>query len=249
MIKPFFYDEEELAKKVYSDGFTNREYVQYEAYLVAKHLRWNFGYKDAGVKKELIAFCKDSEQNFNPVLLRNKINKAVRDSKTEWKKFVDPVCITQKELDAIRTVKDFKAQKILLGFLVFAKRDGGYVYYNRWTDIKRMVGVNATTHQIRYYTYLYGELTKGSKNQFVTFIDAEISKPVIKILNDKELYGLGKEYERVIGGELEYCKKCDREFIRQGKNHNYCDDCSEERRKEKVRDNVRRHRDKDKNTV
>lgn len=247
MIRPFFIDEKKNAEKIYKNGFANNEYNNYEAYLVAKYLRHEFGYGDHKTKTQLLEFCHKHDENFNYILNRLSISKIIINSRSEWKNKSHDIKITKSELDKIRNIKDFNAQKIILLFLVFAKRNNGYVYSNQWSDIIKISRLNVThvkIHSCINMAYEKEMVRDSNDNHFVKFIE-EVGDATLKLSSDKDIWNLMKIYEEYCGGVITYCENCGKELIKESNRHKYCDNCWKDKergswkiRKRKERSNV-----------
>jgi hypothetical protein len=244
MKRDFFYDEEVIAKRIYENGFQDG-YTRWQATMVGKHLRWTLGYGDARVKSALIEFCKSNDRNFNQIRQRRSMANAVKGSREKYVKKASPISITESELDTIRTIKNFKAQKILLGFLIYAKRDGGYVNRKHWMSIRRMVGLKNMGNReiVRFVRDFYnkGVIDIGGSSHLVKFID-QLSDNVMVLSDEKTLYNISNLYKEYFGGEPMWCKECGAEFIKTGKTHNFCEKCSEARLIENWRKNSKNYR-------
>lgn len=251
MLRQFFNDERSDAERIFRNGFSEKEFRSYEAYLVAKYFRNELQYKNQRVKTSLITFCQNNDKVFNYILNRSTILSIVNNSKSEWKNKTSPIIITEKEVGAIRKIKSFNGQKILLAFAVFAKRDDGYVYHDRWSDIKRLTNIRMTNREIYKFlfnAYSLGLIRDSNQNHFVNFLD-DNSKLAIIFKKETEILRLGEVYKTYLGGEIKYCKSCGNEFIKSGDNHKFCSNCSEDRRKEQIKNNVKKHREKEANIV
>ncbi len=231
MKRDFFYDEEVIAKKIYKNGFQDESYSRWQATMVAKYFRWTLGYGDARIKSSLIKFCEKYDQNFNEVRQARSIKNAVSESKNEYVKKASPILITKLELDIIKSIRNFKAQKILLGFLIYAKRDKGYVNRRNWTDVKRIAGLKINKKELNSFVRIFYEMgiieIKGNSH-FIKFINP-LSDSVFLIQDEKTLYNLGNSYKEFCGGELAWCLICGKEFIRNGRTHHFCNECSKEK--------------------
>ncbi len=237
MLNWVFGNEKTMALNIYKNGFTEGYFTSHEAYLVAKYFFREFGYGKDKTKTYLRKFCEKHDKDFNYILLRHKIKEILKNADSEWKIKSEPIYVTQLELDKIREIKNFNAQKALLSFLVFSKRNNGYVYKNSITEIKRISGlknISCTELIGKYLFFAYkADLIRASnENYFVKFIDNS-SKKVLKISDLKGLYSLDKMYIEYCGGILGYCEKCENEFIKRGSTHKYCENCSKERKLEK----------------
>lgn len=234
MLEYFFGDEETRAKQIIENGFTNKQFTPHEAQLVAKHCFLNLEYGEARTRKFLKDFCEKTDKNFNYILNRHKINKIIKNAQTEWKDNSEAITITKLELERIRKIKNFTVQKIMFAFLVFSKRTYGYVYDNQLADIKKILNTNLTEYEMKRLLYLaYQEnLIRDSNENFFVKLNEPDSEVVITISNYKDLYKLGKIYEKYCGGEIIFCKECGVEMIRTGKRDLYCTIHKEEKQKE-----------------
>lgn len=246
MLRQFFNDERSSAEVIFKKGFSDNEFKSYEAYLVAKYFRNELGYKDQKVKSSLVNFCQIQDRTFNYILNRDVILSIVSNSSSEWKDKTHPIFITENEVTNIRKIKNFNGQKILLAFAVFAKRDNGYVYHDRWGDIKRLSGIRMTNRDIyRFLHEAYNlELIRDSnQNHFVKFLD-DSTNVALSFTREKDIMKLGETYKKYLGGEIFYCKSCGKDFVKNGRNHFYCDDCSKKKDQENTRVRVNKHRNK-----
>lgn len=237
--KQLLYNEKEQATNIYKNGFTNG-YNRREAYLVAKYLRHIKGYKDKRLKKELIDFCSQDHE-FNVVLEDYYIREIIKNSKSEFI-IRSKIFITQKELDRVRQVKNFNAQKLYLGLIALAKKNkSNFVSVKNWTVLKRisslpvsMAKLNELFHVLYLAKLIYPIFKKNIGGQKLLFMDWE-GNSVLEIHTDKEFYDLGNSYQELCGGELGYCEICQEEFVKNSPRQKYC----ETHRKEKE---LERHR-------
>lgn len=232
-MKSFLYDESETATIIYNNGFTNG-YDRREAYLLAKYFRHILGYGDIRIKKKIIEFCS-KEKYFNSVTEASRIKSFVKNSKHEFV-INTSVFITKDEIDRVRPVKSFDAQKVYLALLVIARRNGSInVPIKNITEIKKMAGLSCTNLEIQVNLFnilytsnlIYPIVSEkgGRKNGYQKLLKMDFDgKPEILIHNDKEIYELGKTYEKYCGGYLIYCQVCKKEMIRKGSNHRLCEE-------------------------
>lgn len=236
MKRDFFYDEEVISERIYRNGFEDG-YSYWQAKMVAKYLRWTLGYGDAKTKSALVEFCVNHDPHYVIVRQSKSTSNAVNASKEFFVKKASPISITQNELNTIRTIKNFKAQKILLGFLIFCKRDDGYINRRNWVQVKRIMSVSVTHKEIKNFIRIYyqtGIIEIKGGSHLLNFIDNN-SESMFVISNEKALYSMGNIYKNYCGGELVWCKECGEELVKSGKNHGYCDDCSKNKELEKFK--------------
>jgi hypothetical protein len=243
-------DEKAEAEFVIKNGFTDG-FSFGEALSVAKYYRQVYKWGDVRVKKGIVSFIKDNDSTFNEIRNRNTIALLVKYSrKTSLVDKTSPIYIRENELKIIRSIRDYKLQKIGFAILVIAKRDrnNGIVNKTRWAEIKEAIASLKVTDDDVYecFRYFYSNgLATVSENypkryesygyHTLLFLD-DISPVVIKFTSDKDVRSLSKFYNEYCGGDLGYCKKCGKEFFVVGKNHNYCDKCSKEKELGRKRD-------------
>lgn len=235
MLRDFFSDEKKEASVIYKDGFENTEFNSYQAHLIARYLTKELGYSKAKVKTFLIKFSGEHDKNFNYIGIREQFKIILKNLDGEWRDKSKPIYITENELIKIRELPNYNAQKLMLGFLVFAKRDGGYVYRNRWTDIKSIMALRITNDQVNAFihmAYKRNMIRDSNEHHFMKFMD-NTSEIRIEIKDEKDLYNLEKSYNEYCGGILGYCRECGNEFLKSARANIYCNICSGKREKKK----------------
>jgi len=236
MIRDFFKDEKKEAETIYSKGFTDGIYNHYEASLVAKYIRKKQGVGDAKLKTLLVAFCNQRGKYFNYVTSMTEIKNMIKNSKKDWLDKTSPIIISKKELDKIREIKNFTAQKIFLFILISSKRNNGYFNKDSFSYMKSILKLRLTNNEFvkKYIHLLYdlGYVRDSNTNYFITFT-GEQSEPALIISTQKQLSNISEIYKDYCGGELDYCKECGAEFVKNGSRHEYCETHSEERSKER----------------
>jgi hypothetical protein len=251
MIGRLIYDEREIGKEAFENGLIEK-FNWHECLALAKYFRFVLGYGDARVRSNLIVFMKRRDKNFNEIRYGKYLNDLISKSRKDFKN-TGEVSITKSELDFIRTIKNFKTQNIVLAILFVAKRktNDGYVGLNDWMYIREIGCRNFSRLDIeKAFTYLR---TNGKKVESadgkdfsgghkILFINND-SDVVFEIKDNKTAKGLRQLYKEWCGGELSWCKGCESEFIKIGKNHNLCESCSKEKERERKREWARGYRD------
>lgn len=260
------FDEKAMVKNVLEDGFSNGRANKYELILLGKHYRWNLGYGSTRIKKSIIEFCKEHDQNFNPVLSRDFVNDIVKISENNTFRQPVPVQIMNTELYAIKTIKNFDYQKILFTMLVFAKTlkfmnsdvsgkssmrkpFGYYINLGMVSRIKKVAEVKRISNN--NFMYILHDINNMTDKIFVepTFHNSvkilyasDNGVPTI-IVND--FSNIINYYIEYVGGELLYCVECGKEFKKEGnRKRDLCDYHYSEKIKEQTRNRVARYRKK-----
>lgn len=245
-MKSFLYDEKEMATKIYNNGFTNG-YDRRETLLLAKYFRHILGYGDLKLKNKIIDFCS-RDKYFNAVTESSQIKSFVKNSKYDFV-INTSVFITKDEINRVTLVKNFDARKVYLALLAIARRNNfTNVSIKNITEIKKIANINCTNkevgdlYHILYKSNLIYPIVMENNEGVVGYqkiLNMEFDgQPEILINNDKEIYELGKTYEKYCGGYLLWCEDCEEEFIRKNKSGDssrYCEKHSDERKKYKYK--------------
>ena len=246
-----FY-EKERAEELLENGFFC--FIKFEELIIlAKYFRDEKNKNDREIKESLISFCKEYDEDFNEILSRKKIADAVRISKKYKIKKDTDICITKKEIESINTFEEYKIRKVLFVMAVISKylkynHDGDnknvedksyYVSSCSFINILKMAKVNVSKNERKRILYKIdqsGLITTLPTGCFkVNFIDENSEKFVtIKSLNN------------IIDYYPKICANCGAIIENNPKNHNLCPNCYKEKRREDVKNNVRRYRVKDK---
>ena len=251
--RSFIFNERILAEYLYKNGFTSETFNEREAVLVGKYFRFVLGYKDAKTKTFLKEFCESHDPFFYYEANIDFFKRILRKSKKDFIVKTD-IIITKGELDKIRTVKNFLAQKMYLGMLAVAKRGYTYVPLTAWKDIKKIMNIKKTNAEIYkqiHLLYTLGFLVPSESTEYEAshkiLVIYENSEPVFDIKSDRELYMLGQMYKDYCGGELEYCIVCGKEFVKRGKTDRFCDEHALEKKLENSRNRFKKHYQKESN--
>ena len=254
-----FVDEIKEAEKIFENGFENKNWkTMVELIYLAKYYR-SMRYGETRIKKALVEFCK-SVGLYDEYFDRNKINYAVSKAMKYpiWKPI--PVQITLSELDAIRSVKNFRWQKILFIMLVVAKE---YKYKSMWAgdvyekDRLRRYGYYVSDHQhvgmilkmakvdmsINRFmdkviyglkdSGLVGGARDGDGGVTPLFFVNDKDAPVIVIddFSDPIQYYIGW----VGGKELVHCVDCGQEIEKTNNKRKRCPSCAQKRKNEQIK--------------
>ena len=250
--KPLIYDEEIIGKELYEKGFIE-EFRWADVVSIGKYIRHKFVYGDARTKSELIRFLSKNK-NFNYARMSGYIGKILKESRKDFTR-TGSVDITELELKTIREIENFKWQKISLALLFLSKRrnNRGYVKLKDWGDVKIVSCIShvksSDIEDVVHFLYTQKnkirvvENDKYDPSHEILFVDKESKNIIFHIEDDKSARNLGNLYKEWCGGELYWCKECGKEFIKSNSNrHNYCGECSEVRRLEKVKINMKKYR-------
>ena len=230
-------DEEELYYRILEDGFSRGGHPTYkELLVVAKHIRQDKGYGEKNIVRGLSTFCEDRNPNFNFDLTETLLIKVARAAikNSEFDKVNLPIYISGDELDKIRKVKIFSYQKILFATIVSAKGIGNQRFFSDdQEDIRHFIEMSgercSVSEFIRkvsraaYLANLFEHIK--TRSSFYKMIGSPTGDAMITINTMKEYYNAGDVYQSFIGGVLNWCSSCEKEFVKTSNNHQRCENC------------------------
>jgi hypothetical protein len=234
--------EKEYAEERLTNGFT-RQGSFIDLKTVAKYFRY-IGKDSEQTKQALVEFCKKFSSDYNEVIFERLIINAVRQTKDSKLRIYKPIGITKNELEAIRSVEDYRKQKILFVMLFFSKlfrsEDSDKTFYCNvsYTEILRIAKVKALAREKKEITHELNEIgfisTTRKGHYEILFADKQ-QKDFVLLVNNKE---------DIISHLLFKCPDCGKEMPIGAKYRKMCDECWKVRERELWKENKRKIRSK-----
>jgi hypothetical protein len=237
------FNELDYAQNLLKHGFV-KFMSGIDLVVLAKYFRY-LGKDDAQVKDDINNFCIKFNPAYNEIFFYKKIQYVLRTSKKYELVIPKPVPITQKEIDIIKDLHDYKAEKVLFVLLVVAKHFKLNVGYKKYyahimrTEMFTLAKINATKEERNAIIYkLDGQmglidnqifLNRKDMTFIVTFVDEE-SEPVFYI----------NDFKNIVGFYPYYCSVCGKEIEKRSSTHEFCRECRLEKDKEIKREWKRR---------
>ncbi len=251
-------NEERYAESLYSGKNDKVKSVLGKIGYITRYHLHTLGYSDEDNYKYTVAWMNKNHDNFDESCYSNLVSDAIkRAHKTPFYN-VDNIKITKSELDAIVSLDNLRAEKVLFVLLCMAKQQrvisgftNGLVRYSL-TELCKSARISVPADDREYI--LYNILQKGllscpKKNDTKCLI--------VNCINDDD--GVAIELDETDCQELAYvylnwkndgkgytrCQKCNK-LIKQSKTRprKYCEECAEEVEKENSKERVRRYREK-----
>jgi len=161
--KSFSFNEERDAEKVINEGFLNNNIDYGKMYVIAKYFRDKFGYGEIRLERELIKFCKEQDENFNPITEFEILRKWIKSAMKYGLRKIESVDISSKDIEILKTIESSKDRKLLFMTLILSKAlKKGNTRRNKNT-VK-----SSTNYYIRYSNFL--DIIRLSKLTNVTEI-------------------------------------------------------------------------------
>ena len=289
-------NEEKYAESVFNGSNTQVKSIVAQIGYVTRYQLYVLGYDDATNYMNAVKWANRYCKNFDESCYSNLVADAVKKAHKTPFYYIDSLKITKSELEAISSLNDLRAEKVLFVLLCMAKQQSvaygftnGLVRYSI-TDLCKTARISVPADDREYILYRiiqHGALGYPKKNNtkclIVNFIDN--ADEVVLDLNDLDCEELayiylnwknnGKGYTRCewCGKIMKQSKKQHNRFCHEcidivgdvsdnmkaiqcvdcGKivhvsvmntETNRCEECYKEYRKQCVRDNVKRFREK-----
>jgi hypothetical protein len=266
-MQKYIYNEYDLAEQYYTCGLEVGNFTFWQVALLAKHLR-NLGFGEVRIEQMLVAACELAYNDFNEYKKAKAIQNAVKQGMRFKLRKVGGMTITKGEVDKIMSIEGFVKRKFLLILLCYAKilkyttakRDieneypkmYGYYVANKyiWEIIQTAhisISKKKVTQEWLYEFYQRGLIDgiAGEMDSIKVLYANDTSEFAFEI-DIKSKIDILDKCNRYLGDKIT-CESCGKEFVKR-RNQKYCKDCAELRRKEKVRQNVKRFRGKETGT-
>jgi predicted RNA-binding Zn-ribbon protein involved in translation (DUF1610 family) len=233
-------DEKEYAEGLLKTGFT--DLVRFsDLIILAKYFRYQ-GNRPSKIKKEIISFWQRFA-SYNEVLFGEKIDDAIKVSKKNDLKIFQPIYITKSEMEKIRSLNNYRYEKICFIMLIIARNKRlarqinapRYFVSMNFSGILKLAKVYATKqerNEIKHNLFKAGmilvpEVNRISKKRAVENFEllyADDNSEHIVLIDDFEdvllfykplCLDCGKEIEETYRKHKQLCDKCGKVVIRE----------------------------------
>jgi hypothetical protein len=228
-------NELEYAKNLLEHGFSKYMSTR-DLLILAKYYRY-LGKGDQDVEHELIRFCQIHEPGFNEIIFADRILFVVNKSSKLSLRLPVSVPITENEINAIRSVGNYRFEKVLFTMLVLGKyyrlsnpnakdtlAKAYYVNDNINTILKLAHTSQKKDENILHSLYNLGLIDYNKK----------LGTYVVKFANSSDTSGVVAtvtDLKRLLEFYPLYCTACGKNMERTGRNQKLCGDCWKERQK------------------
>ena len=247
------FDEFEEAQKILKEGFKNGKVSIHEASLIAKYY-FLMGLTPSKIKKELISFCKLHSQNFNEIVYRDLICKALNNSSKYGLKTNDiKINVTENEINIIKSLPHIYG-KILFVMLILAKNDK---YNNQNKNIKYTEKFYCHSDFLRIMRIAKVYLNPIDTIKAKHFLDAEkgyisatemnyANWEVLIIDEDSNTSIIIENINNIIKYFPLFCGVCKKNIEKENKSKKYdmCKDCYKEDLRKRKTETMRKLREK-----
>lgn len=230
-------NEEKYAENLYCGKNNDVKSILVKIGYVTRYQLHTLKYNDEDNYKYTVKWAQKYHANFNEGNYSNLISDAVKRANKNPFYNIDNIKITKTELNAISSLNNLRAEKILFVLLCMAKQQSisngftnGLVKYSL-PELCKMARVSVPADDREYILYdiiQSGLLGYPKKNNtqclIVNFIDND--GDVVLNLNEVDCKELAYVYLNwKNGGGYDQCENCGRLF-KKNKNRKYCVDCA-----------------------
>jgi len=246
-------DELEYAKTLIED----KQYPKLKnLIIIAKYLKYN-GDKPAVIKNKLIDYCKKNALNWNEATGWWIINTALKETKKHRLRIPIPIPVTKKEIENIKSIKNYGLEKFLFVLLVYAKilkyndtrikprkkpQFLGFLYVSeKITKLFKEAHLNVRKEMRQKYLqelYSAGYIDQTGHGAFVVKYGCDESDMELMIsdYNNIVLY-----YQRLCGEKVAGCE-CGKLFLKKTSRSSLCPRCWKKKRLRENVENMRKNR-------
>ena len=251
-------NEKRYAENLYNGNNEMIKSVVAKIGYITRYNLYGLGYNDEENYKQTVQWMNKHHDNFDESYYSNLISDGVKRAHKNPFYNIENIKITQSELDAIVSLDNLRAEKVLFVLLCMAKQQrvlsgftNGLVRYSL-TELCKLARISVPADDREYI--LYNILQKGllgcpKKNDTKCLIINCINddSDVVLTLDEIDCQELAYVYLNWKNNGKGYtrCQRCDR-LIKQSKTRprKYCEDCAEITEKENSKERVRRYREK-----
>ena len=233
-------NEAKYAQDVYNGTNTDVKSVVPKIGYVTRYLLHTLQQNDSDNYDNTVAWMQQYHDNFDESYYANLIADAIKKAYKRPFYYVDGIKITQSELDAISSLDNLRAEKVLFVLLCMAKQQSvssgftnGLVKYSI-TDLCKMARISVPAEDREYILYdivqrgLLGYPKKNNTQCLIVNFINDTDEPVLT-LDEVDCQELAYVYLswKNDGKGYTKCQKC-RRMIKQSKTkpRKYCEECA-----------------------
>jgi len=240
------FDELAYAKDLLEHG-PKKFMATRDMLILAKYFRHIKEMGSEQIEKSLIDFCYQYEPEFNEIRQMSKIDYAVRQSDKSLLRIPTDIPITRNELEKIRTLKNYRYEKILFTMLVLGKHykltntrmnkslSKQYFINNKDSEIYRLAHTSKKKDEnIFHFLYKNGFIDNNLRynSYFLTFTDMDDDSEIVLFVNNMN---------KIIEFYKATCVNCGIEIERTGRSQKMCANCWKDINKTQTRNRVKKY--------
>jgi hypothetical protein len=223
------FDEYQYAESLFKKEF--KGYISWrDLFILAKYYRY-LGKSTSQTRKEIERFCEEKIFRYNEYFYDQKIESVLKKSKYQELKIPKEVVITKSEIERIRSIKNYRLEKILFILLVIGKNghsnDGKYYVNQNFSSIVPLARVYMSRDErdrVKHYLFEEGFIVCPEPHRFIVKNKKESFK-ILYVDNKTEEYLKVTDFSKIISFYKPLCEKCGNEVDVLAKRHRLCRKC------------------------
>lgn len=239
-MKQFKFNEQALTEAMIKTNFVDRNNITNTIYSLAKYNYHVLHLKDKANYNKILKYITDNCPNIFEEAIYQDIDGCIKSAKKHSIATIDEVCITQSELDTIKSLGDIKKEKVMFVLLATSKyfnllSGSNYdsVFLNN-ADICKAAKITIPVKErdkFMQFAYDSGLLLRHSWSDSiikkVAFISHDENDKIVLKLNENDFKDLANTYLAYLSpSKFRRCVSCGK-WIRVNKqDRRLCRDCS-----------------------
>ena len=245
---PIIFNELEHAENLLENGF--KDYISWaDLKILSNYFRYK-GQKRSEIKKSIVRFYK-LFSHYNEQVVGEKIDLAIKKSERYPLRISISTMITEKEIEKIRSIKNYKLEKICFVMLVLSRsgRDAynssssRYYLSMNFTEILEIANIQASKDERRRLKYCLsnGSMVRAPEvNRMALFNRRDMHE--IFFMDETSGSGINvTDLNNIVSFYPQKCIECGEDMgLGWNRKRETCDKCYEKKRKEVFRENAKR---------
>ena len=239
-MKKFKFNEQSAIEKMIRSNFVDENNITNTIYSLAKYNYHALQLSDKENYSRVLKYILKNCDNIFEESIYSDIVNCIKSAKKHKFASINEVCITQSEIDRIKSLGDIKQEKAIFVILAISK------YFNALhdevydaafltnADICQMARITIPAKErdvFMQFAYdkelLYRHTWAGSTIKKVTFISHDVNDKVVLRLNESDFKDLAYTYMAYMEShKFRRCAKCGRWMRRNKQDKRLCAECS-----------------------
>ena len=239
-MKKFKFNEQSAIEKMIKSNFVDENNITNTIYSLAKYNHHALQLNDKENYNSVLKYILKNCDNIFEESIYSDITNCIKSAKKHKFASINEVCITQSELDRIKSLGDIKQEKAIFVILAISKyfnalHDENYdAAFLTNSDICKMARITIPSKErdvFMQFAYdkelLYRHTWAGSTIKKVTFVSHDINDKIVLRLDESDFKDLAYTYWAYIDShKFRRCVNCGRWMRRNKQDKRLCLECS-----------------------
>ena len=252
-MKKFKFDEQSAIEKMIKSKFVDENNVTNTIYSLAKYNHHTLHLNDKENYNAVLKYITENCENIFEESIYEDITNCIKSSKKHKYALINEVCITQSELDVIKSLNDIKQEKVIFVILAISKyfnllaeKDYDSAFLNT-SDICKLARITIPVKErdvFLQFLYekdlLYKHTWAGSNIKKVTFISHDPEDKVVLRLDESDFKDLAYTYMAYLEPhKFRRCVTCGTWMRRNNYDKRLCTECTKNGNIQEEKDKIK----------